>query len=89
MLVVCAWLLEKRQPQPPAGVRPATNITRLVLLTCRCSIGACEGEGWLTGGRSRDFTDALRPYERPARGLSWAWFKKALSPFPPPGLRHT
>ncbi|WIA37533.1 hypothetical protein OEZ86_014440 [Tetradesmus obliquus] len=60
--------------------------------TARCSTGEYEQEGWLAGGRSRDFTDDLRPYEQPAKP-SWAgvkrWLKKAVSPFPPHGIRHT
>eukprot|EP00775_Hariotina_reticulata_P012787 gene12787-12915_t len=59
----------------------------------RCSTGECESDSWLQGGRSRDFTEPVRPYEQPPPWYCWqqitSWFKKAVSPFPPPGLRHT
>ncbi|WIA10800.1 hypothetical protein OEZ85_010968 [Tetradesmus obliquus] len=58
---------------------------------CRCSTGELEHESWLQGVRSRDFTDPVRDYESPH--ISWQrckrWLARALSPFPPAGMRHT
>ena len=62
------------------------------LIVRRCSTGEFEAAGWLQGARSRDFTDPPRGYEHTARfsGARVArWFKKALNPFQPPGMRHT
>jgi hypothetical protein len=42
---------------------------------CRCSTGEYEPDTWLDGERSRDFTDALRPYEQPTKP-SWAGVKR-------------
>ncbi|GAB4817869.1 hypothetical protein N2152v2_004915 [Parachlorella kessleri] len=56
-----------------------------------CATGETEAFAFLHGARSRDFTDPLRPYEqqrRTAKGtLQWIW--RSLSPFVPPGVRHT
>ena len=56
-----------------------------------CATGELEPPSVLAGGRSRDFTDPLRQYERqgPTAAGTWAWLKRSLNPFPPPGLRHT
>lgn len=57
----------------------------------RCSTGEFEHDEWLAGARSRDFTDSLRAYEQPATALQRLrrWAARALSLWPPRGIRHT
>lgn len=45
----------------------------------------------VSGGRSRDFTDPLRGYEKQPATVKgfFSWIGRSLHPFLPPGIRHT